>query len=73
MRRGIILSYDNKLGYGVIQDSNNQNIQFHNKNLKVTFNKSDIVGFSIAFVGKSLEAINVINTGNRTVNKLNTK
>jgi len=73
MRRGIILSYDNKLGYGVIQDSNNQNIQFHNKDLEVTFNTSDIVGFSIAFVGNSLAAINVIHTWGRPVNKLNAK
>ena len=62
MRTGIVLSYDHNVGYGFIEDSNKQNIHFRNTDVKVTFNKSDIVGFSIALVGNSLEAINVIHT-----------
>ena len=43
MRTGIVLSYDHNVGDGFIEDSNKQNIHFSTTDVKVTFNKSDIV------------------------------
>jgi len=58
MRKGTIIAYNNKIGHGIIKDTNNQKIKFHLES-KEQVSRLDFVQFDIAFVNGSLRAVDV--------------
>ncbi|MCX3267458.1 hypothetical protein [Pedobacter agri] len=65
MRTGIVIAYNRKVKIGVIKDSNEQRIRFYSEDVTNTFQRFDVVQFDIAFIARSLRAVNVVHVLDR--------
>ncbi|MDQ1142856.1 hypothetical protein [Pedobacter agri] len=65
MRTGIVIAYNRKVKIGVIKDSNEQRIRFYSEGVTNTFQLLDVVQFDIAFIARSLRAVNVVHVLDR--------
>jgi cold shock CspA family protein len=59
MRKGMVLGIDQSIGYGFIQDENEQQIAFPLENLDKNFKIGDTIEFEIEHTKRGLTAINI--------------